>query len=354
LRSYVVFDEGKTDQIVDKIIQLNGKYKENDALTPSEISSLKSLNTVLKNKNQYHVTKVDENSVKFLSKIVDHWAPEDVFPALDFLRLLIMHPEAAEIFSKEKFNNILYLLEKKGLPWQTQLMIMRFICNSFRWTSLRESVSSQFARIMPAIDAHKTHEKQQVRVAYSTILLNFSHLFSEETGKTLQRRQMLPAVFESLRTEIEEEGQFRAFLTLGTLLTHREDTVQLRTDIMKNVAYMQSLGGMKPASQKVADALKELQMIFTGKFPVSQSEKVNVDTSSTTSSTTPSMPNIPGFGGIPPEMMNRISSNPQMMQALQNPAVMAKLQRIMQDPMLINQMRDDPDIAHIISMFNNM
>lgn len=70
----------------------------------------------------------------------------------------------------------------------------------------------------------------------------------------------------------------------------------------------------------------------------------------------PGMGGMPGMGGagmpnIDPALINTLLSDPELMQALQNPAVMAKVQQVMQDPSKMAQFKDDPQLASLFAKF---
>jgi len=58
--------------------------------------------------------------------------------------------------------------------------------------------------------------------------------------------------------------------------------------------------------------------------------------------------------GVPPEFMNNLFSDPELMAALQNPAMMQKLNEIMTDPSAIEKYKDDPVVAKLLQKFGGM
>jgi suppressor of tumorigenicity protein 13 len=64
------------------------------------------------------------------------------------------------------------------------------------------------------------------------------------------------------------------------------------------------------------------------------------------------MPGMGGGGGmpnIPPELLQAIMSDPELMQAMQKPKVMAALQECMSNPAAIGKYASDPEFQSIIS-----
>eukprot|EP01117_Protostelium_nocturnum_P009854 TRINITY_DN3515_c0_g1_i1.p1 TRINITY_DN3515_c0_g1~~TRINITY_DN3515_c0_g1_i1.p1 ORF type:complete len:523 (-),score=211.35 TRINITY_DN3515_c0_g1_i1:36-1604(-) len=377
LKSYVFFEDGKPEMMVEKLIKNNAKYLEDEAkkglaLSNSEILLLQKTSSTVKNSTQYHITKVTQEELIVFDKVLK-WSPEDRFPILDLLRMLVLHLEAGELYSKIGLNNFLRILEESNLPFTNYLMILRLICNSFRFESLRNSTMTHFAFILGGLEKLKNQENNQLRIALNTVLLNTSFYLSKEKNQEERRKNLIPLLFQNLSVDKEEESQLRAIVALGTLLLSQKELI---TEILKQPTYLQALGGMKPASQKVSVALNELQLIFSGKVPSTAGPSVgnqaNAQPSIPPSNTNNmfGMGGMEGFGGmgnfggmgmgqggmpqIPPEMLNRLMSNPRLMAALQNPSVMEKLQRVMADPSRMMEFQNDPEIMELIAMFSGM
>jgi len=56
-----------------------------------------------------------------------------------------------------------------------------------------------------------------------------------------------------------------------------------------------------------------------------------------------------GMGGMPPEMMQKLMSDPELMQLFQDPTMLAKLQEIMTDPTKIQKYQNDPKVMSLLS-----
>jgi len=57
--------------------------------------------------------------------------------------------------------------------------------------------------------------------------------------------------------------------------------------------------------------------------------------------------------GVTPDMLNDIFSDPEMMTAMQDPSIMAKLQEIMQNPSAIAKYQSDPKLMKILNKFSS-
>ena len=66
---------------------------------------------------------------------------------------------------------------------------------------------------------------------------------------------------------------------------------------------------------------------------------------------------FPGGGGmpnIPPELMQKVMSDPSLMAAMQNPRVMAALQDCMQNPANFMKYQNDPEIMNLVTKLSGM
>jgi len=69
----------------------------------------------------------------------------------------------------------------------------------------------------------------------------------------------------------------------------------------------------------------------------------------------PNFDGMPSEGmGVPPEFMNNLFSDPELMAALQNPAMMQKLNEIMTNPSAMEKYKDDPVVAKLLQKFGGM
>merc|ERR1719230_631711 len=61
-----------------------------------------------------------------------------------------------------------------------------------------------------------------------------------------------------------------------------------------------------------------------------------------------------GMGGIDPNLINKLMSDPELMQAFQNPRVASALQEIMANPANISKYQNDPDIMRLMAKVGGM
>lgn len=70
------------------------------------------------------------------------------------------------------------------------------------------------------------------------------------------------------------------------------------------------------------------------------------------------MPGMGGMGGmpggLPPDFINKMMSDPEIMMMMSDPAVMAKMQTMMSDPSAASQMQNDPAMQKLFSKLNGM
>eukprot|EP01114_Cavostelium_apophysatum_P013519 TRINITY_DN3293_c0_g1_i1.p1 TRINITY_DN3293_c0_g1~~TRINITY_DN3293_c0_g1_i1.p1 ORF type:complete len:498 (-),score=129.11 TRINITY_DN3293_c0_g1_i1:46-1539(-) len=355
--NYVYFDTGKTDVIVDKLLSFNPKFAGSpNALSDQEIKNLRSLVSTIEAANKYHATSFTKEEFAVMEKVI-WWPATERFPALDLLRLQVMHPEAAKHYSTVGlFDRLIDGLNDQGLPFSVHMMILRFAANSFRWSDLRAAALRSFCAVLPLARTHLKHQNKSVRSAAATVLLNYAVAFTTEENVKSDKKPLAEALVQALKEETDEEAQFRLVMALGVLICRDPATL---TDVQQHQAVLKEV---KAVSKKAEDPLKELINILANpsgyKPPVVQSvptPTVNTNMPTTTpfpAMTPPGMPNLPP--GVDMSLMQRISSSPEMLRAMQNPQLMMKLQEVMADPSKMMLYQSDPEFVTLMQTMQRL
>ena len=61
-----------------------------------------------------------------------------------------------------------------------------------------------------------------------------------------------------------------------------------------------------------------------------------------------------GMPNIPPELLSKLMSDPELMAAMQNPRVMAALQECMGNPAAFAKYQSDPEIQNLITKLSGL
>ncbi|CAM9825832.1 unnamed protein product, partial [Heterosigma akashiwo] len=49
--------------------------------------------------SRYHVSTIDEKEIKALNKLLKQWPNDKVFPGIDILRVMLVHPDGSQKLS---------------------------------------------------------------------------------------------------------------------------------------------------------------------------------------------------------------------------------------------------------------
>jgi thioredoxin 1 len=228
---YAYFDEvTNLPKVLEKIIQLNATFTTPELvglqLSKSDISSLTHLVSVLQDVASYHSSSFTKEEFSVLLTML-RWPIKDRFPALDIIRLIIIHHQASEYFSdacnKNTEDNVFDILlgslldEKVTENMPNSLMIWRFFANCFRHTKLRSCIVASLDIIVE--NSFPIFQKQtnlNVRVAIATTLLNACIAARETKDSQLKCKIAKVLVQIANIDKIDPTVLLRALLGIGT------------------------------------------------------------------------------------------------------------------------------------------
>jgi len=136
----------------------------------------------------YHASKFDPLQFKVMMKLLQ-WPQNKNLAALDTLRFLVQHPEAAihyaDAYENDKEDNViainLSILMSTNLPETTLFMVWRFFCNLFKDEKFHKILLDLFIQLMDIAESwYLDHKNIQIKVALVTLCLNFSILSVRE------------------------------------------------------------------------------------------------------------------------------------------------------------------------------
>jgi len=130
------------------------------------------------------------------------WPKEDVFPIIDLVRLL-------PTFDGSIIERVLKIGFEKEPTIVLKMLTFRFLCNVFgKFKGIEEPMEKILAQI--------TEGNTNFRLAYSTLLINYSALFcKQDVDKTV----LFDKIISLLKEEKEKEVCEKLLIALGTL-TH--------------------------------------------------------------------------------------------------------------------------------------
>jgi len=188
------------------------------------------------------------------------WPANNRLPGLDLLRLMIMHPHAAEHYAKshqtsqndDVFSILFsYLLEDiSNTPVGNIFLIWRFFANAFRNYQSREVVTSLSNELLELVPLYSANENKNVRLAVATTLFNFCILSDKDNLDSL-KQQCAPIILNMLSSEIDKEVMTRLLVALGTTAYNSPAT--------KSLISLDSLPNVKKEDGQIFEIVSELK-----------------------------------------------------------------------------------------------
>ncbi|KAA8545939.1 hypothetical protein F0562_020610 [Nyssa sinensis] len=228
-KGMLVFDVAQFDGIVKKISEFNNALlsdpeNKNLSLAEPEFSRLGAIVKILKDTSHYHCSRFSDDDVALLLKLLKSWPPAMIFPVIDILRMIVLHPDGATILLKHinDENDILMEMIKKvttSTPLPANLLTgIRAVTNLFKNSCYNQWLQKHRGEILDVFSTCYSSSNKNVQVSYSSLILNYAVLLIENKDQEGQS-QVLSAALEIAEEEnLEVDSKFRALVAIGTLM----------------------------------------------------------------------------------------------------------------------------------------
>ncbi|KNA10607.1 hypothetical protein SOVF_142770 [Spinacia oleracea] len=227
-KGVLVFDVAQFDGILKKMSEFNNalladKDQTQLSCTEVETSRIGAVLKILKDTSRYHSSNFADVDIELLLKLLNSWPLSMIFPVIDILRMMILHPDGASKLLKliNNGNDALMELIKKVtmspvIPANI-LTGLRALNNLFKNTGFHQWLQFHRSEILDAFSGCYTSNKN-VQLAYSTLILNFAVLLIEKKDEEGQS-QVLSAALEVAEAEnLDLDSKFRALVAIGSLM----------------------------------------------------------------------------------------------------------------------------------------
>ena len=158
MRGYKAFETGADAKTLGKIgTKIREFYTHYGALEEPVTTQLDSLIATLSATNRYHATRITEKELDLVKEMVIAWNLEHIFPALDLVRLLVLHPDASQSNRVDYWKQIIEAVIEKceQVPNTTvegvakvaiPMLSLRLFANCFRGRGSTLAASSYMER----------------------------------------------------------------------------------------------------------------------------------------------------------------------------------------------------------------
>ncbi|KAJ6985474.1 phospholipase A-2-activating protein-like [Populus alba x Populus x berolinensis] len=228
-KGMLVFDVAQFDGILKKITEfhnslLSDPVKKDLSLSELEISRLGAVIKILKDTSHYHTSRFADADIALLLKLLKSWPLAMIFPVIDILRMLVLHPDGATVLLKhvEDENDILMEMIKRvatNPPLPPNLLTgIRAVTNLFKNLPYHTWLQKHQSEILDAFSSCCSSSNKNLQLSYATMILNYAVLLIEK--KDLEgQSQVLTAALEIAEGEnIEVDSKFRALVAVGSLM----------------------------------------------------------------------------------------------------------------------------------------
>lgn len=228
-KGMLAFDTAQFDGILKKISEFNSSLqsdseRSNLSLNEAEMSRLAAIVKILKDTSHYHSSRFSDIDLALVLRLLKIWPPSMLFPVIDILRMLILHPDGADNLLKQlnSDNDTLVELVKKvtlNPPLPANLLTsIRAVTNLFKNTSFCDWLLKNRGEILNAFSSCYLTTNKNVQLSYSTLVLNYAVLLIEKKDEEGQS-QVLSAALEIAEEEsIDTDSKFRALVAIGSLM----------------------------------------------------------------------------------------------------------------------------------------
>ncbi|XP_011037580.1 PREDICTED: phospholipase A-2-activating protein-like [Populus euphratica] len=228
-KGMLVFDVAQFEGILKKLTEFNNSLlsdsdKKDLSLSVLEISRLSAVVKILKDTSHYHTSKFADADIALLLKLLKSWPLAMIFPVIDILRMLVLHPDGATFLLKhvEDENDTLMEMIKKvatNPPLPPNLLTgTRVVTNLFKNLHYHYWLQKHRSEILDAFSSCYSSPNKNLQLSYATMILNYAVLLIEKKDHEGQS-QVLSAALEIVEEEnIEVDSKFRALVAIGSLM----------------------------------------------------------------------------------------------------------------------------------------
>ncbi|CAK7329744.1 unnamed protein product [Dovyalis caffra] len=228
-KGMLVFDVAQFDGILKKITEFNNSLlsdsvKKDLSLSELEMSRLAAVLKILKDTSHYHTSRFADADIALLLKLLKSWPTAMMFPVIDIVRMLVLHPDGATVLFKhvEDENDILMEMIKRvatNPPLPPNLLTgIRAVTNLFKNSRYHNWLQKHRSEILDAFSSCYSSPNKNLQLSYATMILNYAVLLIEKKDHEGQS-QVLSAALEIAEVEnIEVDSKFRALVAIGSLM----------------------------------------------------------------------------------------------------------------------------------------
>ncbi|XP_062021798.1 uncharacterized protein LOC133738300 [Rosa rugosa] len=228
-KGMLVFDVAQFDGILKKITEFNSNLlsdqeKSNLSLNEVEVSRLGAIVKVLKDTSHYHSSKFAEGDIALLMRLLKSWPVAMLFPVIDTLRMIVLHPDGARLLLQHvrAENDLLWEMIKNvainhSVP-ANLLTSVRVVTNLFKNSSFHNWLQLHRSEILDVYSSCYSSPNKNLQLSYATLILNYAVLLIDNKDREGQSQVLSAALQIAEEENLEIDAKFRALVAIGSLM----------------------------------------------------------------------------------------------------------------------------------------
>ncbi|RLN81173.1 hypothetical protein BBJ28_00009364, partial [Nothophytophthora sp. Chile5] len=206
------------------------------ALSDSELIALEQIVQTVQDTAYYHSSTFASQEMAVLSRVLGQWPAHVVFPALDLLRLVLVHPQGPSALGTAGLDALVPQVLRLGLqassgqsddavPVATRMLSLRVLANLFLQDETRQAALAHKSEVLSKLPAFQAYPHKLVALSLATVLLNFARAQVVEPDTLTPEEQVAVSSMaaELLNgalsvSELGDDTILRALVAIGTLV----------------------------------------------------------------------------------------------------------------------------------------
>ncbi|KAG0631249.1 hypothetical protein M758_1G238100 [Ceratodon purpureus] len=205
MKGMLFFDTAQFEGITKKLTEFSAAWAAEEAhkelaLSQADTLRIQAMIATLKETSRYHASSFADVDFKLLTKMALQWPVENIFPVLDLMRMMLLHPQCAAHFANEATTGNDVLLEALRRATGEPVLIpnlltsARVAVNAFKNSALRNWSAKNRSEILDLFSGCCASMNKNVRLAFVTLVLNYSVLSLENKDEEGQIQVLSAAV----------------------------------------------------------------------------------------------------------------------------------------------------------------
>lgn len=223
LKTYFLFENINLDGIAKKLKEFSKVVPVEVQVSSDDLKALLTLTDLSK--------PITDEQIESIRKLLK-WPQSNLFPVLDFVRMAVLIPKICEHLCTDSFAasflDTLLNSATNATSTPNQYLSLRCLSNLFKHTSGQEFIKAYDQAILAKVNNCLQSGNKNVQVALATLYMNFSVFLGKRPNEEIGLATDLALnSIQMLQHQFDPEAQFRALVTLGTLVENDKHMIDL-------------------------------------------------------------------------------------------------------------------------------